>query len=108
MDAPVPEHDIAATSDRKPVNPSRRRRQRIDAAAVTGELIASSRDVIARATQLVDRPHMVLKTLSDSGTPARQLVLCERCGLGIETPGVAIVRGRTVMHVRCDRSARAG
>lgn len=107
MGAPDPgKKEPAGPADRQRDSAGRRRRQLIEAAAVAGEmtaaLIADSRHLIARSNDLIARPHMVVSTSSDTARPARQAIVCERCGLGIATPGVAIVRGRNVMHVRCD------
>jgi hypothetical protein len=68
---------------------------------MTAALIADSRDLIARSHDLIARPHMVVHSSADTAPPARPVIVCERCGLGIDTPGVAIMRGRNVMHVRC-------
>jgi hypothetical protein len=99
-----PKTTPAGPIDRKPANPSRRRRQLIEAAAVAGEvtaaLIADSRQLIARSNELIARPHVAMPISADT-VPARPTMLCEQCGHGIDTPGVAIVRGRNVLHVRC-------
>jgi hypothetical protein len=106
MDASNPPNEAPAAphSDRQSETASRRRRQLIEAAAVAGELtaalIADSRQLIARSTHLIARPHMAIASSADT-TPVRQPITCEQCGLGIDTPGVAIVRGRNVLHVRC-------
>jgi hypothetical protein len=93
----------AAPDDRQPETAGRRRRRLMQAAAVTGELtaalIADSRALITRSTDLIARPHLTLQVAD--APPAVRLIVCEQCGLGIDTPGVAIVRGRNVMHVRC-------
>jgi hypothetical protein len=105
MDAPNPTpQPPAAQTAQQPRTASRRRRHLIEAAAVAGEvtaaLIADSRQLIARSNELIARPHMAIT--SAASTPvARQRITCEQCGLGIDTPGVAIVRGRNVLHVRC-------
>lgn len=106
MDGPdPPKKSPAVHIDPEPDTPGRRRRQLIESAAVVGELtaalIADSRHLIARSNDLIARPHMVVKISPDTAPPARQTIVCERCGLGIDTPGVAIMRGRNVMHVRC-------
>lgn len=102
--------DSRRTEPTPPVAPApslrgRRRRQLIEAAVVSGEmtaaLIADSRDLIARSHDLIARPHMAVNISADPAPPARQTIVCEQCGLGIDTPGVAIMRGRNVMHVRC-------
>jgi hypothetical protein len=104
MDASNAPNESPAAHIARPPTGSRRRRQLIEAAAVAGELtatlIADSRQLIARSNDLIARPHMVITSTADT-TPARQPMLCEQCGLGIDTPGVAIVRGRNVLHVRC-------
>jgi hypothetical protein len=104
MDASPPPKKVPARIDRQPETASRRRRQLIEAAAVAGELtaalIADSRQLIARSNDLIARPHMAITSSADT-LPLRQRILCEQCGLGIDTPGVAIVRGRNVLHVRC-------
>ena len=106
MDASHPSQNAPAVHiDPEPDTPSWRRRQLIESAGVVGELtaalIADSRDRIARAKDLIARPHMVVTTSRDTTPRAPQAIVCERCGLGIDTPGVAIVRGRNVIHVRC-------
>ncbi len=92
--------------DPEPDTAGRRRRQLVESAALVGELtavlIADSRQLIARSSHVIARPHMVVKTSADTAPAARQTIVCERCGLSIDTPGVAIMRGRNVMHVRCD------
>lgn len=107
MDGPDPTNKRpAAHLDQEPDTAGRRRRQLIESAALVGELtavlIADSRQLIVRSNTLIARPHMVVKTSADTAPAARQTIVCERCGLGIDTPGVAIMRGRNVMHVRCD------
>jgi hypothetical protein len=93
----------AAPDGRQPETASRRR-QLMQAAAVTGELtaalIADSRALITRSHDLIARPHLTIQGV-DTPLAARPPILCEQCGLGIDTPGVAIVRGRNVLHVRC-------
>jgi hypothetical protein len=74
--------------------------------AVAGELAATmigeSRGLMAYSKQAIGRPHMAV-TASPHATPAsRQPIVCDRCSRVIDTPGVAIMRGRMVMHVRCD------
>jgi hypothetical protein len=106
MSAPDPPRNASAEHiDPEPDTPSRRRRQLIESAAVVGELtaalIADSRHLIARSNDLIARPHMIVTTVPNTAPRTRPAVVCERCGLGIETPGVAIVRGRNVMHVGC-------
>jgi hypothetical protein len=61
----------------------------------------------ARSNDLIAQPHMVVTSASGAGPAARRTLVCERCGLGIETPGVAIASGRNLTHVRCERPARA-
>ena len=111
MDASHPPKKVPAPIDREPETARRRRRHLIEAAAVAGELtaslIADSRQLIARSNDLIARPHMTI-TSSTETLPARQPILCEQCGLGIDTPGVAIVRGRNVLHVRCADSLDGG
>jgi hypothetical protein len=106
MGGSEPRKTESGPADRQRDNAGRRRRQIIEAAAVASEmtaaLIADSRHLIARSNDLVARPHMIVRTSSDAAPPARQAIVCERCGLGITTPGVAIMRGRNVVHVRCD------
>ena len=96
----VPEPDTAV----------RRRRHLIQSAAVvrelTATLIADSRDLIARSNDLIAEPYMVVTSASGAAPAARQTFVCERCGRGIETPGVAIVSGRNLTHVRCERGHR--
>jgi hypothetical protein len=79
--------------------------------AVAGELAATmigeSRGLMAYSKQAIGRPHMAV-TASPHATPAsRQPIVCDRCSRVIDTPGVAIMRGRMVMHVRCDLRASA-
>lgn len=107
MDRPDPPNEGPAPHrDQAPDASDRRRRQLIESAALVGELtavlIADSRQLIERSSNVIARPHMVVKTSADTARAVRQTIVCERCGLGIETPGVAIMRGRNVMHVRCD------
>jgi hypothetical protein len=107
MDGPNPTNTApAAHLVQEPDTAGRRRRQLVESAALVGELttvlIADSRQLIARSNNVIARPHMVVKTSADTAPAARQTIVCERCGLGIDTPGVAIMRGRNVMHVRCD------
>jgi hypothetical protein len=93
----------AGPDDRQPETASRRRRL-MQAAAVTGELtaalIADSQALISRSNDLIARPHMTIRG-ADGPPAARPRIVCEECGLSIDTPGVAIVRGRNVTHVRC-------
>ena len=107
MDGPDPTNTAPpAHLDQEPDIAGRRRRQLIESAALVGELtavlITDSRQLIARSSNVIARPHKVVKTSADTAPAARQTIVCERCGLGIDTPGVAIMRGRNVMHVRCD------
>ena len=107
MDGPDPTNNAPAPQlDQEPDTAGRRRRQLIQSAALAGELtavlIADSRQLIARSNDVIARPHMVVKTSADAAPAVRRTIVCERCGLGIDTPGVAIMRGRNVMHVRCD------
>lgn len=88
-----------------------RHRQLIEAAVVASEItaaaVADSRALPDYARQVVGRPHLVVAA-TPADTPApRQVPVCERCGSNIDTPGIAIMRGRMVMHVRCDWRASA-
>jgi hypothetical protein len=106
MAGPDPRKEEPAVPGGRQRDDGRRRRQLVEAAAVAGEitaaLIADSRHLIGRSNDLIARPHMIVKSSVDAAPPTRQAIVCERCGLGITTPGVAIVRGCNVMHVRCD------
>ena len=113
MDGPDPTNTPSpAHLDQEPDPAGRRRRQLIESAALVGELtavlIADSRQLIARSHNVIARPHLVVKTSANPAPAARQTIVCERCGLGIDTPGVAIMRGRNVMHVRCDAHIAKG
>jgi hypothetical protein len=83
----------------------RRRRQLIETAVVASEITATvigdSRGLIDYARKVVARPHIIVTALSES-PPPREPIICERCRRLIHTPGIAIIRGRTITHVRCD------
>jgi hypothetical protein len=84
---------------------SRRHRQLIETSVVAGEIaaavIADTRGLIDYSKKVIARPHIVVTATADA-TAGRRSLVCERCRDTIETPGIAIVRGRRVTHVRCD------
>jgi len=106
MGGPDPRRQEPAVPGESQRDNGRGRRQLVEAAAVAGEiaaaLIADSRHLIARSNDVITRPHIIVESPSDAAPPIRLPIVCERCGVGIATPGVAIVRGRNVRHVGCD------
>ena len=84
---------------------ARRRRQLIEAAVaaseITATVIGDSRGLIDYAKKVIARPHIIVTALSES-PPRREPIVCEHCRGTIKTPGIAIMRGRTIIHVRCD------
>jgi hypothetical protein len=85
---------------------ARRHREVIEATVVAGEIatamITQSRDLIDYAKKVIARPHIVVTAYSEQPAVERAAIMCERCGEVIQTPGIGIMRGRTVLHVRCD------
>ena len=83
-----------------------RHRQLIEAAVVAGEIasavVADTRSLIDYSKRVIARPYMTVTGTPVGASAPRQIPVCERCGHNIDTPGIAIVRGRMVMHVRCD------
>jgi hypothetical protein len=86
----------------------RRRRQLVETAVVASEITATvigdSRGLIDYAKKVIARPHIIVTALSES-PPPREPIVCEQCRRLIPTPGIAIMRGRTVTHVHCERPA---
>jgi hypothetical protein len=69
------------------------------ATEITAAVVADSRALTDYARKVIARPHIIVT----AGAPAaRQIPVCERCGGNIDTPGIAIMRGREILHVRCD------
>jgi 2,4-dienoyl-CoA reductase-like NADH-dependent reductase (Old Yellow Enzyme family) len=104
-----PKEADKGTSDSKGSAPSpkpRRHREVIEATVVATEIatamISQSRDLIDYARKVIARPHIVVTAYSEEPAVERPPIMCERCGDVIETPGIGIMRGRTVLHVRCD------
>lgn len=97
------ELDVAAAA--------RTRRHLLEGSAVAGaaapRVIGESKGRKTYSAQVIGRPHMVVTAFAHASPGSRQPIVCDRCNRLIDTPGVAIMRGRMVMHVRCDLRASA-
>jgi hypothetical protein len=104
------EHEREPESDAKPPDSAaaaaaRTRRHLIEGAVVAGEIAATmigqSKDLVAYSKRVIAGPHIVV-TASSEALPSRPPLLCGRCTKVIDSPGIAIMRGRMATHVRCD------
>ena len=55
----------------------------------------------------IGEPHVIVTASSQAMPAGSRAIVCDRCHHVIDTPGVAIMRGRMVMHMRCDLRASA-
>ena len=109
-DTPVhPPAEQGADNPSGPALTARRRRQPIEAAVaapeITTAVVAQSRAATDYARTVIARPHILVAATAADTTGQPRIVVCEGCRRNIDTPGIAIVRGRTIMHVRCDWQA---
>jgi hypothetical protein len=87
-----------------------------DALTISRRAIAASRSACEATQALVSSSLTLITSVKErtmatrdtvaSPRPWRPVVLCAECRRGIDSSGVMIVRGRTVVHVACDRQER--